>query len=69
VKWALLARQFLSRQNNDFLQQAILEAKKIDEIEIADYLRAFANGNKGKVDRLAEQLIPKLEQSVDAKKL
>ena len=63
VKWALLARQFLSRQSNDFLQQAILEAKKIDEIEITDYLQAFANGNIGKVDRLAEQLIPKLNHS------
>jgi CHAT domain-containing protein/Tfp pilus assembly protein PilF len=63
VKWAFLARQFLSRQNKDFLQQAILETKKNNELEITDCLQAFANGKTGEVDRLTEQLIPELNQT------
>lgn len=61
VKWAALARRYLSLQNNDFLQQAFLEAKKLDEPEITDFFRAFANDNK--VDELAERLIPKLNRA------
>lgn len=63
VKWTTLARKFLSRRDEYFLQQAILEAKENDEPEIINYLQAFANANRSEVKKLAEQLIPSLNQS------
>jgi CHAT domain-containing protein/Flp pilus assembly protein TadD len=63
VKWATLARNFLSRRDEHFLQQAILEAKKIDEPEIINYLQAFADADRKEVKKLAEQLISNLNQS------
>lgn len=63
VKWAKLVRRFLSQQNRSLLQEAILEAKKSNELEIADYLEAFAGGRIDMVDRVSEHLIPKLSRA------
>ncbi|HEY0460775.1 MAG TPA: CHAT domain-containing tetratricopeptide repeat protein [Pyrinomonadaceae bacterium] len=63
VKWAELARHYISQQNNEFLEQAILEATKNEDPAIASFLQAFADGDSHEIDRLAERLIPKLRRA------
>ena len=63
VKWAVLARKFLSLQNKDFLRQAILEAKKIDEIENLNKLYNTRIEELEKSSKLYNTIIGELEKS------
>jgi CHAT domain-containing protein len=63
VKWAELARRYISQQNNEFLEQAVQDAEKNNEQAIAAFLQAFADGDSPEIDRLAERLIPELRHA------
>lgn len=61
VAWAITARRSLALQKNELLTEAIAKAQ--GQIEIVNFLQAFADGTIEEIDVLSEELIPRLEQS------
>lgn len=63
VKWAELARKFLSQRNDKFLRKAIFEAQKLGELEIINCLQSAADSNISDVKQLTDKLIQILDNS------
>jgi hypothetical protein len=60
VEWAIKARRYLALQKDELLEEAINLAA--NEPEIQTFLRHFAEGNVPEVDKLTDELVPKLQQ-------